>query len=104
MNPGGKPTGSDGDEQMMLNMCKAMPDLHLAIEDMIAEGDKVVCRKLWRWTGPSGKKMQFHERFNSSMDFLLGELKRTKRPPEGGRCAHPERLILVERDHSQRAG
>ena len=44
------------------------------------------------------------ERFNFAMDFLLSELKRTQRPPEGGRCAHPERLILVEHDHSQRAG
>jgi predicted ester cyclase len=58
--PGGKPTGVDGDEQMMLNMYKAMPDLRLTIEDMIAEGDKVVCRNIWRWTDASGKKMQFH--------------------------------------------
>ena len=89
---------------MMLNICKAMPDLHLTIEDMIAEGDKVVCRNIWRWTDASGKKMQFYERFNFAMDFLLTELKRTQRPPEGGRCAHPELLILVEHDHSQRAG
>jgi predicted ester cyclase len=35
--------------------------LHLTIEDMIAEGDKVVCRNIWRWTdSPSGKKIQFH--------------------------------------------
>jgi predicted ester cyclase len=39
--PGGKPTGVDGDEQMMLNMCKAMPDLHLTIEDMIAEATEL---------------------------------------------------------------
>jgi predicted ester cyclase len=59
--PGGKPTGVDGDEQMMLAMYKAMPDLHLTIGDMVAEGDKVVCRKIWRWTDTaSGKKMQFH--------------------------------------------
>jgi hypothetical protein len=32
--PGGKPAGVDGDEQMMLGMYKAMPDLHLTIEDM----------------------------------------------------------------------
>jgi predicted ester cyclase len=51
-------------EQMMLNMCEAMPDPHLTIEDMIAEGDKVVCHNIWCWTDPSGKKMQFHERFN----------------------------------------
>jgi predicted ester cyclase len=59
--PGGKPTGVSGDEQMMIAMYQSMPDLHLTIEDMIAEGDKVVCRNIWRWTDvASGKKMQFH--------------------------------------------
>lgn len=59
--PGGKPTDVDGDEQMMIGMYKAMPDLRLTIEDIIAEGDKVVCRNIWRWTDvASGKKMQFH--------------------------------------------
>ncbi len=59
--PGGKPTGAAGDEQMMLRMYDAMPNLHLTIEDMIAEGDKVVCRNIWRWTdAATGKKMQFH--------------------------------------------
>jgi predicted ester cyclase len=59
--PGGKPTDIFGDEQMMGAMYKAMPDLHLTIEEMVAEGDKVVCRNIWRWTDPdSGKKMQFH--------------------------------------------
>lgn len=58
--PGGKPTGVEGDEQMMRGLHQAMPDLHLTIEEMIAEGDKVVCRNVWRWTdGASGKKMQF---------------------------------------------
>jgi len=41
--PGGKPTNAKGDEQMMIGMYKAMPDLHLTIEEMIAEGDKVAC-------------------------------------------------------------
>ena len=59
--PGGKPTGVAGDEQMMLAMYQSMPDLHLTIEDMIAERDKVVCRNIWRWTDrASGKRMQFH--------------------------------------------
>ena len=59
--PGGKPTGVDGDEQMMIAMYKSMPDLRLTIEDMIAEGDKVMCRNVWRWTdNASGQKMQFH--------------------------------------------
>jgi len=35
--------------------------LRIEIEDMIAEGDKVACRNIWRWTDPrSGEKMQFH--------------------------------------------
>src|SRR3974390_2561575 len=58
--PGGQPTGVDGDEQMMTTMYPSMPDLHLTIEDMLAEGDRVVCRNIWRWTDASGKKMQFH--------------------------------------------
>jgi predicted ester cyclase len=59
--PGGKPAGIEVDEQMMVNLYKVMPDLHLTIEDIIAEGDKVVCRNIWRWTdSASGRKMQFH--------------------------------------------
>ena len=58
--PGGKPTSVDGDEQMIIAMYKSMPDLHLTIEDMIAEGDKVMCRNVWRWTDTaSGKRKQF---------------------------------------------
>ena len=58
--PGGKPTGVDGDEQMMIAMYKSMPDLHVTIEDMVAEGDKVMCRNIWRFTDTaSGQKMQF---------------------------------------------
>ena len=38
-----------------------MPDLHVTIEDMIAEADKVMRRNVRRWTNPaSGKKMEFH--------------------------------------------
>lgn len=59
--PDGKPTDVAGDEQMMLAMYKAMPDLNLTIDEMIAEGDKVLCRNVWRWTDiSSGKKMEFH--------------------------------------------
>ena len=46
--PGGKPTDAKGDEQMMVAMYKAMPDLQLTIEEMVAEGDRVVCRNIWR--------------------------------------------------------
>lgn len=84
--PGGKPTGVDGDEQMMLSMYAAMPDLHLTIEDMVAEGDKVVCRNIWRWTDPkSGQKLQFHGfvlwRFQGSQ---IAERWATVTPPAEG--------------------
>ena len=36
--PGGKPTGVNGDEQMMIVMYKSMPDLHVTIEEMVAKG------------------------------------------------------------------
>ena len=59
--PGGKPTGVDGDEQMMVAMYKVMPDLRISIDDMVAEADKVVCRNFWRWTDPvSQQRMEFH--------------------------------------------
>ena len=59
--PDGKPTGIAGDEQMMLAMYNSMPDLRISIQDMVAEGDKVVSRNIWRWTDiSSGKRMQFH--------------------------------------------
>ncbi len=55
------PRGVQGDEQMMVAMYNAMPDLRIFIEDLIAEGDKVVCRNIWRWTDKaSGKRMHFH--------------------------------------------
>ena len=59
--PGGKPTGVDGDEQMMIALYKSMPDLCVTIEEMVAEGDKVMCRNIWHFTDTaSGQKMQFH--------------------------------------------
>ena len=59
--PGGRRAGIEADEKMMRGMYDALPDLNLTIEDMLADGDRVVCRNIWRWTDrSSGKKMQFH--------------------------------------------
>lgn len=70
--PGGKPAGVDGDEKMMIVMYRSMPDLRVMIEDMIAEGDKVMCRNAWRWTdAASGKRMEFH-------GFVLWRFERGK--------------------------
>jgi predicted ester cyclase len=48
--PNGRPTDRDGDRRLMIAMHEQVPDLHLTIEDMIAERDKVVCRNVWRGT------------------------------------------------------
>ena len=38
--PGGKPTDREGDRRRMVAMHQQIPDLHVTIEDMVAEGDK----------------------------------------------------------------
>lgn len=58
--PGGKMVGIVEDEHMMRGMYEMMPDIHITIDDMVAEGDRVVCRNIWRWTdSKSGKRMAF---------------------------------------------
>ncbi len=59
--PGGRPIGIEGDEKMMEAMYTIFPDLHVTIEEMIAENDRVVCRNTWRATdAATGKKIEFH--------------------------------------------
>jgi ketosteroid isomerase-like protein len=58
--PGAKPADADDDEQMMRAMYTGMPDLSVTVEETIAQGDKIVCRNVWRYTDRSGKKMEFH--------------------------------------------
>ena len=59
--PGGKPTGVEGDETMMRGMYGILPDLRITIEEMIAEGDRVVCRNRWEGTNAkTGRRMEFH--------------------------------------------
>ena len=59
--PGGKPAGVEGDEAMMRGMYAIFPDLRITIEEMIAEGDRVVCRNRWQGTNAkTGKRMEFH--------------------------------------------
>ena len=48
--PPGFPTGREGAKQFAAMMRSAFPNLHLTIEDMIAEGDKVVMRSTWSGT------------------------------------------------------
>lgn len=57
--PGGRPADRAGGKAMMRAWQERCPDLHVNIEDMIAEGDKVVCRNVWRMTDPqSGRKIE----------------------------------------------
>ena len=59
--PDGKEVGIEEDERMMRRMYELFPGIKITIEDIAAEGDKVVCRKLWRWMdGKSGAPMEFH--------------------------------------------
>jgi predicted ester cyclase len=59
--PEGKPTGAAADEAMMRGMYRVFPDLHVTIEEMIAEGDRVVCRNRWEGTNSTtGRRIEFH--------------------------------------------
>jgi predicted ester cyclase len=58
--PPGMPPGPEGAIQYVAGALKRFPDLHVEIEDMIAEDDKVVVRNNWTATDPqSGKKLEF---------------------------------------------
>jgi len=57
--PSDREVGIAEDEQMMLGMYKRMPGIQVTIEDMVAEGDKVVCRNVWRWKDEEGNAMEF---------------------------------------------
>lgn len=72
--PGGNPTDVAGDQAMMEAMYRKYLDIQITIEDIVADGDKVVCRNTWRGTdAQTGKAMMFH-------GFVLWRL-------EGGKIA-----------------
>ena len=56
--PGDREVGIAEDEQMMVGMYKRLPGIKVTVEDMVAEGDKVVCRNVWRWND-GGTGMEF---------------------------------------------
>lgn len=58
--PQGLPPGREGAIQYVGAALKKVPDLHVTIEDMIAEDDKVVVRNRWIGTdAPSNQKLEF---------------------------------------------
>jgi hypothetical protein len=64
-------TGTQALKEVFARLHRAFPDLHIAVEDMIAEGDKVVCRNTVTGTHqgeymglpPTGKSIRYNEIF-----------------------------------------
>jgi len=46
----GPPTDREGYKQLLGLLFTAFPDYHLTVEDVVAEGDKVAVRFMWRGT------------------------------------------------------
>jgi len=58
--PGGAVVGPAAAKTMMEHAYEIWPDLHVTVEDILAEGDKVMVRNFWTATEKaSGKKIQF---------------------------------------------
>jgi predicted ester cyclase len=58
--PPGMPAGPAGAIEYLNGALQRFPDLHVQIEDMIAEDDKVVVRNLWTATdSQTGLRLQF---------------------------------------------
>jgi predicted ester cyclase len=59
--PSGPQVGAEAAITMMKAAFQKWPDLHVTIEDMIAERDKVMVRNTWRSTdAATGHKIEFH--------------------------------------------
>ena len=59
--PTGVEIGPEAAKKMMEAAYKRWPDLHVAVEDILAEGDKVMVRNSWTATeAATGQKIEFH--------------------------------------------
>lgn len=56
---GGPVIGPEPAKKMMEALYGAIPDIHVQIEDILAEGDKVMVRNIWSGTNRHGQKVQF---------------------------------------------
>ena len=56
---GGPTVGPEPAKKMMENLYNFFKELHVSVEDIIAEGDKVMVRNIWFVTTHDDKKMQF---------------------------------------------
>jgi steroid delta-isomerase-like uncharacterized protein len=90
----GQPAGADGAEYVVANMHGAHPDLRFAIDDLVAEGDRVTVRWTMRGTStgplfgqpPSGQPVEF----SAIVIFRIADGRLAERwaawkrtPPEG---------------------
>jgi len=58
--PPSMPPGPAGAKAYVGSALQKFPDLHVTVEDIVAENDKVVVRNTWRATDPkSGKTIRF---------------------------------------------
>jgi predicted ester cyclase len=58
--PYGESVGPEPAKQMMEKVYIKFPDIHVTVEDIIAEGDKVMVRNVWRVTdSKTGEKREF---------------------------------------------
>jgi predicted ester cyclase len=65
---GGPAVGPEAAKHMMEGAYKIRPDLHVSVEDIIAEGDKVTVRNIWTGTMASDTKIELH-------GFVLWKIK-----------------------------
>ena len=59
--PGGPVVGPLAAKTMMEHAYQVWPDLHVTVEEILAEGDKVMVRNVWTATeSATGRKISFH--------------------------------------------
>ena len=67
----GPTVGPEPAKEMMEKMYGFFKEIHVSVEDIIAEGDKVMVRNIWSVTTQEDKKMQFK-------GFVLWRIKNKK--------------------------
>lgn len=53
------PVPMNRETSLSTGVYERMPGIKVTIEDMVAEGDKVICRNVWRWSDEGGTAMEF---------------------------------------------
>ena len=51
---GGEDTNAEDTKKFLAGLFRSFPDIHVTIEDIVCEGDKVVVRNTWRGTDKGG--------------------------------------------------